>query len=228
MPDIYVSSDKKKPKELTKSPLKKRRLRKVEAQIVSEETKKEGTRNPFSAFMVLPQALKFETQEEEEEVLFVLRKHVLTNVPWIFFAILMILAPFFLKYVPLLSFLPSRYQFISVVMWYLITTAMIFENFLSWYFNAYIITDERIIDIDFYSLIYKRISDAKIQKIQDITYRMGGAIRALFNFGSVFIQTAGEVPEFEFEDVPNPAQVAKILNRLVIQEEQEKLEGRVR
>ena len=226
MPDIYVAPKKKKPKKPLE--IKAREIEKEEEKIVSEEVKKTGTRNPLSAFMVLPKGISFETQAKEEKILFVLRRHLITNIPWIFFAILMILAPTILRIVPLLDFLPSRYQLISVVIWYLVTMAFILESFLSWYFNAYIITDERIIDIDFYSLIYKEVSETKIENIQDVTYKVGGAIRALFNFGTVYIQTASEVPEFEFDDVPNPSQVAKILNRLIIQEEQEKIEGRVR
>ena len=52
-------------------------------------------------------------------------------------------------------------------------------------FNVYIVTDERIIDIDFYNLIYKEVSDANIDKIQDVTYKMGGVVRTLFNYGDV-------------------------------------------
>lgn len=226
MPEIYVAP-KKKRKPSAKKPVKK--PVKEEVKIVSEEIKEKRTRNPLSSFMVLPRGVTFETQEAEEEILFILRRHLITNVPWLVAAMAMIAAPLLLRFVPfLIGFLPGRFQLISIIIWYLLTTAFILESFLTWYFNVYIITDERIIDIDFYSLIYKEVSETKIEKIQDVTYKMSGAIRALFNFGTVFIQTAGEVPEFEFEDVARPAQVAKILNRLILQEEQEKIEGRVR
>jgi len=44
----------------------------------------------------------------------------------------------------------------------------------------------------------------------------------------VVIQTAAQVPKIEFEAVPNPDKVARVLRELRIEEEQEKLEGRVR
>ena len=116
----------------------------------------------------------------------------------------------------------------AVIIWYLLTTIIIFERFLTWYFNVNIITDERIIDIDFNNLIYKEISDAKIDKVQDITYKMGGAIRTLFHYGDVYIQTAGTEPNFEFLAVPKPEQVVKILNQLREEEEKEFLDGRVK
>jgi len=108
------------------------------------------------------------------------------------------------------------------------TTAFVLESFLGWYFNVYIITDERIIDIDFISLIYKEVSDADIEMIQDVTYKQGGIVRTMFNFGTIFIQTAAEKPKFEFEDVPNPSLIVKVLQKMRMEERQEQLEGRVR
>ncbi|HEX7018248.1 MAG TPA: PH domain-containing protein, partial [Patescibacteria group bacterium] len=114
------------------------------------------------------------------------------------------------------------------IFWYLLITGFALESFLSWFFNVYIITDERVIDVDFLSLIYKNISSAKIDNIEDITAETGGAVRSIFNFGTVKIQTAGAATELEFEDVPHPAKVTRLLNELLLEEEREKIEGRVR
>ena len=70
--------------------------------------------------------------------------------------------------------------------------------------------------------------DANIDKIQDVTYKMGGVIRTLFNYGDVMIQTASEVPNFDFLAVPYPDKVAKVLQDLRTEEQQEAIEGRVR
>ncbi len=188
------------------------------------------THNPLAAFSYYPDPEKtnFETQDSEEKVILLLRKHPITNLGWILIAVLMLFGPIVLNSFPLLSFLPANFQFIAILSWYLITTAFILENFLSWFFNVYIVTDERVVDVDFYNLIYKQVSDAKLDKIQDVTYNMGGAIRTVFNYGNVLIQTAAEVNQFEFEAVPRPDRIAKVLQELMIEEEQEKIEGRVR
>jgi membrane protein YdbS with pleckstrin-like domain len=140
----------------------------------------------------------------------------------------MIFAPLALRWFPLLDFLPARFQLMAVIIWYLLTIFIIFEKFLTWYFNVNIITDERIIDVDFNNLIYKEISEAEINKVQDVTYRMGGAIRTLFHYGDVFIQTAGTEENFEFLAIPRPEQVAKLLDQLREEEEREFLDGRTR
>lgn len=184
-------------------------------------------RNPLAAFWARPK-INFETQDSKEEVILLLRRHWITNLSWLGVALILILAPLVLKNFPFFSLLPLRFQLAALVGWYLLVAAFIIEQALSWFFNVYIITDERIVDIDFKSLIYKEISDAEIGKIQDVTLKMGGVLRTVFNFGTVFIQTAAEKPQFEFEDIPNPALVVKVLEKLRQEEHQEELEGRVR
>ncbi len=209
MPDIYTAPKKKQKK-------------------VKQKRVWHRTTNPLAAFVFKPKDIRFETQAKQEQIILLLRQHWVTNVPRVFLALILLAAPHFFNLVPGLSTLMVLYGAMIKVLWYLFTFAFILETFLSWYFNVNIVTDERIVDIDFYSLIYKEVSHCQIDKIQDITFTMGGVARILFNYGNVIIQTAGEIPVFEFEAVPRPSLVVKKLNELLIEEEQEKIEGRVR
>jgi hypothetical protein len=185
--------------------------------------------NSLSSFLILPNKnVRFETQEPEEEILMILRAHWITNVPWVFIALLLFSAPFLLRFFPLLASFPVRFQFMFVVIWYLVLAMYVFERFLSWFFNMSIITDERMIDVDFLNLTTKKVSDADIDKIQDVSFTNAGALGAIFNYGDVLVQTAAEIVEFVFEKVPNPAGVANILQRLRTEEKVEAIEGRVR
>ena len=159
-------------------------------------------------------SIRFDIQDQDEYVVLLLRRHWITNIAWIFLAIIFMIAPLALTSFPLLDFLPGNYQFMAVIAWYLFTTAFIFEQFLSWYFNIYLVTNERVIDYDFSNLLYKGSADADIEKIQDVSYKTGGIAQVIFNFGDLLIETAGAIPNLDFEKVPNPAYVAKILHNL--------------
>ena len=222
MPDIFISGKEEKTKEKEVRTIAKKPKK------TSKHKLKGHKHNLLAAYCYFPDKVDFETRERKEKVVLLLRRHPITNVAWMLIVVLMIFAPLVLSIFPLLSFLPGNFQFIAVLVWYLITMAFILENFLTWFFNVNIITDERIIDIDFHNLIYKEVSDCKIDKIQDVTYKMGGVTRTIFNYGDVYIQTAAEVPAFEFLAVPKPNKVARVLQDLMIEEEKEKLEGRVR
>jgi hypothetical protein len=231
MADIYVSPAKKPPAKKASQPVKPMaaaksdQAKKIRREVYHLLRKASA---PAAAFVARPRDILFETQIEKEEIILLLRRHPITNLSWILIAILMSLAPFLLRFFPFFEFMPARFQFIGILMWYLLVIAFVLEQFLGWYFNVYIITDERLVDVDFISLIYKEISDAAIDKIQDVSFKMGGILGTMFNYGTVYIQTAAERPKFEFEDVPDPALVSKVLEKLRMEEQQEALEGRVR
>ena len=186
------------------------------------------TKHPFSSFLARPKVFSFTERDDQEEILVVLRQHWFTNVKWILIAIAMGFLPSFFRIFPVFDSLPVSFQAVAALFWYLMTFAYAFEKFLSWYFNVYIITDERIVDIDFHNLLNKRFSEAKISMIQDVTSVTIGLASTMFNYGTVLIQTAAEIPEIQFENVPNPQVVIKILQQMRTEEEQEAIEGRVR
>lgn len=233
MTDIYVSEDIKKKKHHANHP-RPQKTPVIDSLAPEPKTKSQReklpghTHNPLSAFCYYPESVNFETRESEEKVVLMMRKHPITNLRWIIASTLMVFVPSLVSFLPLIEVVPANFRFIGVLGWYLITTAFVLENFLTWFFNVYFITDERIIDVDFYNLIYKEVSEAEIEKIQDVTYKMGGVARTIFNYGDILVQTAAEVPNFEFLAVPKPDKVVKILQDLRIEEKQEALEGRIR
>ena len=171
----------------------------------------------LAAFAVNPVGLRFETQQDDEVVLLFLRQHVIVNVPWIFLVLVLLVAPFI--FFPMVTSglakivsLPVGYYIVGTFAWYLVTLGFAIAGFLRWFFNIYIVTNERIVDIDFVHLLYKQFSEARLINIQDITYKTGGIVETMFNIGNVFIQTASETPNFEFELVPNPEQIVKIIS----------------
>jgi len=220
MPDIFISEQKNiKPSHIKKAGDKPHK--EIHSQALHSH-------NPLAAYCYFPDNIRFVAKDSNERIILFLRRHPITNLGWILIAILMFLAPTVLSSFPLLSFLPENFRFVAILGWYMISIAYAFESFLNWFFSVFIVTDERIFDVDFINLIYREISEANIDQIQDVTTKMGGVFRTMFNYGDVFIQTASEIPRIEFEAVPRPDQVAKILRELRVEEEQEKIEGRVR
>jgi len=219
--EIYPNLPTKQISNKPSYPLSRAMLADIEKEIVKMKN------SFFAGFHGYPKELRFESQDSKEQIILLLRRHFVTNLPWIFITILLSLIPLAFPFFGILDLLPPDFQLITFIIWYLFVLAYFFENILSWLYNVYIVTDERVVDVDFKSLVYKNISEAKIDKIEDVTYRQGGLIQSFFDFGTVAIQTAAEKREFEFELVSQPSRLAKILNRLIVQEEQEKIEGRV-
>lgn len=183
--------------------------------------------DPLAAYIPKPKNIAFSSQATGENIILMLRQHPVTQGKWILISMFLAILPLLFDSINLLGFLPDTYQFAALLGWYMLLSGFVIESFLMWFFNVYIVTDERIIDIDFSSLIHKNISSAKIDNIEDTTAGTGGFLAALFDYGSVTIQTAAQKREFEFTGVPHPNRVTSLINELILEEEREKIEGRV-
>jgi membrane protein YdbS with pleckstrin-like domain len=225
MPDIFITPEEVKPEE------KKEEVKEISQsshQILNDHSTDGVSTNSLSSYILKPKEVDFETREAKEKIILLLRQHPIVNLKWFLPVVLMVILPSVVSHYSLLSFMPGGFRLILLLFWYLLIASISLLGFLNWYFNVELITDERIIDVDFYNLIYKEVSDANIDKVQDVTYKMGGIFRNLFNYGDVYIQTASEVPNFDFLSVPHPDKVAKLLQDLKMEEQQEALEGKVR
>lgn len=188
----------------------------------------EHTRNPFATYAVAPTGVTFESQEVGEKIILLLRQHVIVLIPPIFVIVVLLVLPLFVS--PVLNFLNiNSASFLSevqilllTVFWYLLVIAFAVYRFIFWYFNIYILTNERIIDFDFKGILHKQSSFAKLIQIEDVSPKMIGFFSTFFNYGDIFIQTAGEQREFDFLKVPKPDQVAhRILEEVRIEEGEE-------
>jgi len=162
--------------------------------------------------MVLPQSVRFQSQDDDEDVFILLRQHWATNIPWVFNLLIGIVVPF--AVITLISSLPSGadlfefpYLVCAWVAWYVVLLTYTFMKFLKWYFNVYIVTSDRILDLDFYGLLNHKISEASLSNIEDVSSGHFGLWQNLFDFGTVKIQTAAETAEFRFDNVPKPGYV---------------------
>ncbi len=174
---------------------------------------------PFTSFAVHPEGIKFETQESDEEVVLFLRQHLVMLAPTALLGIVMLLAPpvllpFFFRFLELPFVVPGTYVVVGTVLWYVMTFGVVLAQFLHWFFNIYVVTNERLVDIDFVNLLYKEFSEARLEKIQDVSFTSRGLLAATFNFGNVKVQTAGEQPNFTFDAVPDPDEVVRTISEL--------------
>lgn len=185
------------------------------------------SRNPLAMFAPQPVGVSFEIQEKGEKIVLMLRAHIITLIPSVIFVVLLFLLPFFA--VPFLGII-SRNLLLAItqgqilliiISWYLFVFGFAFFKFLLWYFNVYILTNERIVDFDFRGLLNKSTSYAFLKQIEDVDPKILGFFPTFFHYGNVVLQTAAEVPEFEFEKVARPDEVAREILEQVRHEEKE-------
>jgi len=118
----------------------------------------------------------------------------------------------------LLNFLPqlSSFKLKFFILFFLSQVlaffwALIWLVFINYYFDFWIITDQRVIHAELKTFFNMKISSVAFDKIQDITVSIKGFFPAIFHFGDITIQTAGEMGQFTFSQIPDPEIVKQVI-----------------
>ncbi len=91
--------------------------------------------------------------------------------------------------------------------WMALLWTLFFVIFTNYYLDVWIITDQRIVDIEQFNLFSRDVSEFRMDRVQDITVEVRGIIPTLLGFGDLGIQTAGTHPQFRISGIPDPYEV---------------------
>jgi hypothetical protein len=167
----------------------------------------------WGSYVVWPNK-RFVNEQTDEEVVLLLRAHPITNIGWEILTVVMLVLPELLELTGMFNGVPTGYMFVGKLTWYLITLGFAFEKFLYWYYSVVIITNERVVDIDFVNLLHRVVSYAALNHIEEPSMVAGGLFRSLFHFGDVHVATAAEAPSVEAYAVPYPDRVVRVISEL--------------
>lgn len=159
---------------------------------------------------IIPNYKYFESQEADEKIIFVLRKHwtVLVTPILIGVGILILTAAVYLLIgtfdniaitevgETILSFV------VSLII--LFTTLYVFMSWLIRYLDVVILTDEHLVEIQQLSLFSRKTSELDLDCIEDASASQKGVVQTLFHYGKVLVQTAGELPNFDLNNFQDP------------------------
>lgn len=159
----------------------------------------------------------FDIQRAGEEIILIIRAHPVTQIPWFINTIGIILITILLNFFVITIFSVEEQLFMNLF-GFTIAAFYGWTNFLRWYFHVGIITNQRILDIDFPSTLYKEVTIAELRDVQEVTTKAVGYIGAVFNFGNILVQTAGTKANIEFHNAPKPSEIVKVINELTQQQ----------
>lgn len=176
-------------------------------------------RPSISSFVAFPKKTSFNGQETKENIILIVRQHPVVYLGRVFLVLGMILlgAIFSAVFANLGIEGGSQVALSSGAFVFFLAMAIIiaFDTFARWFYTVNIITDQRIVDVDFINVLRHEFSEAQLERIEDVNHNVSGLLGTLFDFGTVTIQTAGAQPEFEFNNVPRPRDVQDTLFDLI-------------
>lgn len=170
---------------------------------------------------IRPKNVRFATQNKGEKVYVMLRRHWFTNIGWITNSAVLAVVPLLVFFVDSLfgwkigQILNSRIWVIILLSYYGLLVTNILRNLIDWYFNMYIVTNERIIDYNV-NLTTTNLGagEMALDNIEEVKERTVGILRSFLNYGDVSVQSAADRSVIVFESVPRPTYVRDIISDL--------------
>jgi hypothetical protein len=157
----------------------------------------------------------FEDQLDDENVLFVFRRHPIVMRNGLILAMLG----------PLLGVLPAAVKpdlgfgvfFGGLAAGFVLGALVLLPSWISWYFSVFIVTDQRFIQITQKRLFHRAVADIGLAQIQAINYEVAGLQETLLGFGTIKMQTY--VGDLILHDLHHPAQIQKRILGILRDEE---------
>lgn len=102
--------------------------------------------------------------------------------------------------------------FISI--YYLAIITFFFQEFIDYYLDTWIVTTERIINIEQHGLFNRVAAEMHLAAVQDAAAEVKGPLRTFLDYGDVHIHSAGPIKTFQFKDIPHPERIRRVVLKL--------------
>lgn len=155
----------------------------------------------------------FEDQFEDEEVLFVFRKHPVVMRKGLIIAVAMwLVGPLYtlgLTYLRPNNYPSISFFFLSLIGSIVLGAVIFMPWYISWFFSVFIVSDQRLIQITQKGMFNRSVVDMGLQQIQMVNYEVAGLQETLLGFGTISMQTF--VGDLIIHDIHHPAKIQKKL-----------------
>ncbi len=151
----------------------------------------------------------FTDQLEDEEVLFVFRKHPIIMRKGLILGLLALLA----GTIP--SFIKPEYSYLfgGLAVGLAVGLLLFIPSYISWYFTVYVVTDQRLLQITQKGFWTRSVVDISLSQIQMVNYEIAGFNQTILGFGTIMMQTF--VGDLVIHEVHHPEKIQqKILKVL--------------
>jgi hypothetical protein len=155
----------------------------------------------------------FDDQFDDEEVLFVFRKHpIVMRKGLIIASIAVLVGPLYtlaMTYLKPDSVPTMTFFFLSIIGSFVLAGIVFMPSWISWHFSVYVVTDQRFIQLTQKGFFNRSVVDMSLRQIQMVNYEVAGLNETLLGFGTIMMQTL--VGDLVIHEVHHPAKIQKKL-----------------
>lgn len=174
----------------------------------------------YPKYAHIPQCA-FPNQRDDERIFVLTRRHYVDFLSTIIGTAFLFIFPLILF---VFAYSNSSFEAISILEWdllilgavayYLLIASYFLTAWFRYYYDIFIVTDSRIIDISQKGLFYREIYELNYEQIEDISTTTGGFLNTVFEAGDLQIQTAGSQRNFNIMRIPKPNIISEVIRSI--------------
>ena len=152
--------------------------------------------------------------EDDEELALIVHKHWVlgvSNLLWPFFA--------FIGGLLFLYMFPFKVMYYAAMLWSVVCVVWLLRNFYDYFLDAWIITDQGIIDVEWHGWFHRQSSRVLYSDIQGLSYEIEGVVGTVMRYGRISVEKISNGAVISLENVKNP----KVVEALVLKKMEEYL-----
>ncbi len=92
-------------------------------------------------------------------------------------------------------------------LWALIIWMRAFVVWSDYYMDMWVITDQRIIDVEQAGFFVHKNTSCQLENVQNITVQVDGIMETFLDYGTIHVQTAGEGATMVIKGIPRPQEL---------------------
>ncbi len=158
---------------------------------------------------------KFINKKSYERIEHVLHRHPITFLPTVFLFLILSSLPFVLYFVFENFFRVffnqgSPLAIIVILLtsfYYIVLLCFFFIEFVLYYLDIWVVTNDRIIDVDQINIFSRTVSELDLASVQDATTEIKGFFPTMFDYGKLIIKTASDNAHIVFHDIAHPNKI---------------------
>lgn len=144
--------------------------------------------------------------DDDEEILLIVHKHWLLGIKYLFMPFIAFLfswTVFLFASYPLIFYIAAIAS-IGIIVWGL-------RNYYDYYLDAWIITDEGIIDVEWHGWFHRQSTRVLYSDIQGVSYEIQGIAGTILRFGTISVEKISTGSLFSLEYVKHPRAVEIVI-----------------
>lgn len=150
-------------------------------------------------------------QKGYEKIEFLLRRHPLTFVPIVVLFLVLMAVPAVIYFL-IDNLFPNLWQgqllfplgTLAASVYYLSVYLFFYAHFIDFYLDIWIVTNDRVVDIEQHGLFARTISEMDLYRIQDVTVEVKGFFPTLLKYGHLKVKAASPNVSIFFQNIPRP------------------------